>query len=117
MQIELERFDLIGELASGYPSQVIAEQTIEVYAKDLFDLPLDVLRTAVEACRKEFRFFPAVADIREKAAALKVASNEAPIDCPRCFGTGFEQYRDGIYASARRCDHKTDTQDSEVDNW
>jgi hypothetical protein len=115
MQIEPERFDLIGELASGYPSQVIAEQTIEVYAKDLSDLPLDVLRTAVETCRREFRFFPAVADIREKAAALKVTNNEPPIDCPRCFGVGMEIRKDKQgYSTTRRCDHITD---SDVDQW
>lgn len=112
MQIEPERFDLIGELAAGYPSVVIAEQTIEVYAKDLSDIPLDTLRAAIELCRRESRFFPTVPELRERAdSIMPKTANKPPPDCPRCFGSGFEQYREGLYATARRCDHKTDDED------
>ena len=31
--------------------------------------------------------------------------------CPRCHGTGFEQYREGGYINSRRCDHATDYED------
>jgi hypothetical protein len=110
--MESERFDLIGELAAGYPSVVIAEQTIEVYAKDLSDLPLDTLRRAIEVCRSESRFFPTVADIRERANALAVPAAEPPIDCPRCFGQGMEIITTaGGYKAARRCDHATEYDD------
>lgn len=31
--------------------------------------------------------------------------------CKRCFGTGWEQYREGGYANMRKCDHVIDDED------
>lgn len=117
MQIEPERFDLIGDLAAGYPSVVIAEQTIEVYAKDLSDIPLDTLRSAIELCRRESKFFPTVLELRERADTIKPRITEPPPDCPRCLGTGMEIITtSGGYKASRRCDHVTD-QDEDISNW
>lgn len=39
--------------------------------------------------------------------------------CQRCFGTGWEQYREGGYANVRKCDHipTDDLTDADVDAW
>lgn len=106
--MESERFDLIGELAAGFPSVAIAEQTIEVYARDLSDVPLDVLRRAIKTCRTKAKFFPTIAEIREAAAAMP-AITDTPVDCGKCFGTGIYmpegQGDDGYKLPAQRCDH------------
>jgi hypothetical protein len=112
MQIEPERFDLIGQLAAGYPAVVIAEQTIEVYAQDLADIPLERLSAAIELCRQESKYFPTVAELRERVDAIKTQSSEPPSDCPRCFGQGMEILTTATgYRTSRRCDHITTDED------
>lgn len=101
--LEPERFDLIGELAAGYPSVVIAEQTIEVYAKDLADIPLETLHSAIELCRRESRFFPTVPELRERAASITRAEAPRHPDSCICFGTGLVISEQGGYKESRRC--------------
>lgn len=34
--------------------------------------------------------------------------------CARCFGTGWEQYREGSYANVRKCDHAVESSEDDV---
>lgn len=119
--IEPERFDLIGELAAGFPSVVIAEKTIEVYAEDLADIPIESLRVAVQMCRQESRFFPTVTEIRGRAVSLSRTKDQHPDSCA-CFGTGMIQSEpDALgYSAARRCNGKPigpPDPDADVNSW
>jgi hypothetical protein len=41
--------------------------------------------------------------------------------CPKCFGSGMEQYVEGGYKQVRRCDHaptpRAEDDDSDIQNW
>jgi hypothetical protein len=111
MNEKIERAQLISDLAAAFPSTVITEQTVDVYVRDLWAVPLRILRPAIEDCRADARFFPTVAEIREKAGALVGISRENSqfADCKKCFGAGMETYVDvDGYTVARHCDHKTE---------
>jgi hypothetical protein len=88
---------------------MIPEQTITVYVRDLSDVPLSILRPAIEQCRAESHFFPSVAAIKEKASAMATANSAAahPDSC-KCHGTGMYVPEgvdaDGYKFGARRCD-------------
>ncbi len=108
MSERIERAKLITELTAAYPSVVVTEQTIDVYVRDLWDVPMRILKPAIEECRSELRFLPTVAEIRDKASAMAGAKADNPIfaNCKRCFGLGMEQFIDvDGYKVVRRCDH------------
>lgn len=58
-----------------------------VYRKMLDDVPIPVLHKAVEACVRESRFLPTIAEIREKAEAVyKQAKGIESPDASRAWG-------------------------------
>jgi len=99
------RLAQIEALASRFPSAELTANNIKGYVWSLSDLSLQVLQAAMTRCVDTSKFFPTIAEIRENAEAVKVLQNETPIDCPRCFGTGWEQYTEGGYKQVRKCDH------------
>lgn len=62
---------------------------------------------------------PGLIQGHRNACASEAASPRQPQDrnlltgdvCPRCHGTGFEQYREDGYVNSRRCDHVIDEDD------
>jgi hypothetical protein len=67
---------MIGKLALGFPagkaSDLEAEARLELYAEGLSDIPADVLGAACARALRECRFFPSVAEIRERCAGVAV---------------------------------------------
>ncbi|WCM27203.1 hypothetical protein NDN01_25005 [Sphingomonas sp. QA11] len=67
---------MIGKLALGFPagkaSDLEAEARLELYAEGLGDIPADILGAACARALRECRFFPAVAEIRERCTGMAV---------------------------------------------
>lgn len=57
-------------LASVFPHSKITEQTLQVYAGDLADMPEPLLELAFAECRTTCEFFPTIKVIRDTAARL-----------------------------------------------
>jgi hypothetical protein len=94
-------------MAAAFPSVLISEDTIDVFARELYDVPLVLLRRATTQAMESCRFFPTIAELREKIDAMVTRQYQAPSSsCPKCFGSGWEQYRDDLnYNVARKCYH------------
>ncbi len=98
---------MIMDLAAAFPSVAISEATIDVYARELSDVPLALLKRSTSQALESCRFFPTVAELREKVDAMMSRTHQAPAySCQKCFGSGWEQYRDDLnYNVARKCFH------------
>jgi hypothetical protein len=94
-------------MAASFPMVTITDETIESYVSNLYDVPLAILNRATLAALETARFFPTIAEVREKADAMVARTVQAPaFSCPKCFGAGMEQYKDDLgYNFARRCYH------------
>jgi len=101
------RVRIVGKLAAGYPSTAISEQTIDVYVREMYDVPLTLLQRGTTQALESCRFFPTIAELREKIDAMVTQQYQAPsFNCLMCFGAGMEQYKDDLgYNVARRCYH------------
>lgn len=64
------------ELLAAFPGAKVTERSCELYANHLADLPADRVRAAVAQCVAACRFFPTVAEIRERAGEV-VAERES----------------------------------------
>jgi len=62
--------ELIGAMASTYPNVTVSDQTNLTYVRMLRDIPIDILAVAIEQCTSECKWFPSVAEIRDKAMTL-----------------------------------------------
>jgi len=62
--------EMIGALATMYPTADVGTKTNTAYANMLSDIPISVLMVALDQCGAELKFFPSVAEIREKARVL-----------------------------------------------
>lgn len=101
------RARIIGKLAAAYPAVAVTEETIDVYVRELYDVPLTLLQRGTTQALEACHFFPTIAELREKIDAMVTQQYQAPaFTCPKCFGCGMEQYRDDLgYNVARRCYH------------
>lgn len=61
---------LLADLVDAFPRDAISAQTVRVYARELADVPVDRLAQAVSDLIRTSRYFPRVAEIRERAAEL-----------------------------------------------
>lgn len=62
--------EMIGALATMFPTAEVDPANCKAYARMLCDIPLPVLVTVLDQCGAELKFFPSVAEIREKARVL-----------------------------------------------
>ena len=67
-KIEIKKLILL--LSSIFPEKSMSDQGIDVYCEALRDLPDDVLKNAVKKIMVESKFFPSIAEIREKAFSI-----------------------------------------------
>lgn len=65
-------------LKASYPRQQLSDETIDVYEMLLRDLDPDLLKAAVLQTITENKFFPSVAEIREKANELQMQAAGVP---------------------------------------
>lgn len=62
--------EVIGALATMFPNSEINPANCKAYARMLSDIPLPVLITVMDQCGAELKFFPSVAEIRERVRVL-----------------------------------------------
>ena len=125
-EVKARIVEMLTELSEFFRGEVEAK-TYRAYAPKLCDIPLDVLKESLDKCADELRFFPVVAEIRERAAAIRVEKRRANREdgweklttaevCKLCFNTGTEVVRDesGTPKGARPCNHQrnSETRDS-----
>jgi hypothetical protein len=61
---------IILALAAAYPTFKLAADTLEIYVQRLNYYPPELLKEATVACIDEYKFFPTVAEIKDKAICL-----------------------------------------------
>lgn len=69
-ELKKQLTERVGLLAASFPSVAITGATISAYVEMLKDIPLDVLDAAIRQVLAENKFFPSIAELREKALAL-----------------------------------------------
>src|SRR6185369_7883097 len=62
--------EMIGALATMYPREEVSAENCKAYAVKLCDIPISTLMVVLDQCGAEFKFFPSVAEIREKERIL-----------------------------------------------
>lgn len=72
------RRDLLVELWRAYPRQTITEDTFRVYQDALTDVPPETLAPALNAIKRESKWFPTIAEIRERVAELALELPSEP---------------------------------------
>lgn len=65
---------LVATLAAAYPRETIREATLKLYVRKLCDLSPPALAQAVDECILTSRFFPTVAEIRDRVAVARVCA-------------------------------------------
>lgn len=74
-QTKAELAKLVGFLAASFPAAKITDQTIEAYIAMLQDVPTGVLKVAIQQCANDSKFFPSLAEIRERVAMISQPSH------------------------------------------
>lgn len=69
MSLNTETVKLIGILTAVFPNHLSADG-VRTYATLLSDVPTPVLKVAVEQCANDCKFFPSVAEIRERVRSV-----------------------------------------------
>lgn len=95
----LETANLLGVLAAFYPHWDLTEATIEAWHEMLCDLPYQVARAALKRVLARSPRFPAVADIRQEAAAIMRPDLVSPEEAWALVAAAVDQY--GYY---RECE-------------
>ena len=67
---------LLGVLTATFPNHLSADG-VKAYAHMLSDIPIPALQVAIEECVKSCRFFPSVAEIRERATPADLSAADA----------------------------------------
>lgn len=77
---EIEITKLIGVLAASFPQTQMSPKSVNAYVAMLKDIPLEVLKVAVEQCVVESEFLPTIAKVRDKALALVRPERRDPME-------------------------------------
>lgn len=67
------RQQLLADLRRAFPRQTVDAGTIQVYHRELADIPADVLETTVRAIIRTAEWFPTIAEIRAAAVERMLA--------------------------------------------
>lgn len=68
--MDAEIVEQVGLLVAAFPYAQIPKATVRVYEKALADVPIGILETVVAQCIADCKFFPTVAEIRERVSLL-----------------------------------------------
>lgn len=91
---------VLGILSAAYPqfgkdvSETALAMTMRVYEQTLQDVPADVLEAAALQQISNSRFFPTVAELRERAAALLAPAERSAMEA---WGEVLDTFTDGRY--------------------
>jgi len=69
---------VLGFIAAAYPRFELKKETIDVYAELLADIDAELLATAAKQITAEVKFFPTVAEIRERVLAIQAERDPIP---------------------------------------
>lgn len=75
----MDRLKLINLLSASFARDNIKTPTIIVYVKMLADVPDELLEYSVNECIQTCKFFPTIAEIREKANNYANKNSKSPI--------------------------------------
>src|SRR3990167_10036937 len=78
MSKKTEFVKVLAMLAAAYPRFTMTEETTEVYAQLLADIPIETLRAAALSCATTRDFFPSVHELRQAVAELARKANSIP---------------------------------------
>ncbi len=70
--------EILTVLAAAYPRFELTSATVRIYEQTLSDIPVDGLKAATLDLIAESKWFPTVAEIRERAFALMAEQDETP---------------------------------------
>ncbi len=65
-------------LVAAFPQQPVAPETLVVMAEELADIPAERLEQAIRDCIRESRWFPTIAELRERSKPKPVPQSRAP---------------------------------------
>lgn len=99
IDLEIEITKLITAMAAAFPSVQVGDQTIRAFVSMLKDIPLKILKTAIEQVISESEFFPTVAKVRDKALALQIPDVESGMTAWGEVKKAFEKY--GFYRAPK----------------
>ena len=85
---------IMGVMAHAYPRYELSADSVKLYAQLLADIPADVLEASAKQLMVEMKFFPSIAEWREKAQYLMVGIQNIP--------SAFEAWGNAI-AEINRC--------------
>lgn len=71
-----EATELVALLVAAYPRQTMPPASAEMYARMLMDLDLADARAACERLVKSSQYFPAISEIREQVAQMRVGTEQ-----------------------------------------
>lgn len=77
---EIEVTKLIGVLAASFPQAQMSANSVNAYVAMLKDVPLNVLKVAVEQCVVESEFLPTIAKVRDRALSLVRPERKDPME-------------------------------------
>lgn len=77
---EIEVTKLVGVLAASFPQTQVSAKSVNAYVAMLKDIPLDVLKIAVQQCVAESEFLPTIAKVRDKALSLVRPERRDPME-------------------------------------
>lgn len=78
IEIEIEVAKLVGVLAACFPTVQMSDASINAYVVMLKDIPVEVLKAAVEQSIAESEFLPTIAKLRDKAFVLSSSVSQMP---------------------------------------
>jgi hypothetical protein len=81
---------IMAALAASYPTFNLQKATIDAYARLLADVDANALATAADQAAAESKFFPTIAELRERALAIRGAINGWP-DAAEVFQSAVRQ--------------------------
>ncbi len=70
--------EILGVISAAFPTFELKKATIDVYAETLADLDADLLATAARQAIAECKFFPSVAELRDRVHAIARRTDNAP---------------------------------------
>jgi hypothetical protein len=96
----------VGHLSVAFRQENITPETAELYATHLSDIPADLLEQTVSSVIQTQRFFPAISEIRERAARIAGLLPPSPAEALAIVRRADVEYpiyrRDGSFAYTER---------------
>lgn len=87
---------IMGVMVHAYPRYELSGDSIKLYGQLLADIPVDVLEASAQQIMVESKFFPSIAEWRDKARDLMAGAHNLPT-AGEAWGEALEHCRAGHY--------------------